>query len=115
MNLFRRYDVWIADLNPQIGTEPGKVRPVVIIQTDFLNNTHFSTIVCPVTTQVVAESKLLRVHLKKGEAGLKADSDVLVDQVRAIDNKRFIKRVGSLVKQQRRLLDENLKIVLDLD
>ena len=115
MSSLKRYDIWIADLNPQIGTEPGKVRPVVIIQTDFLNNTHFSTIVCPMTTQIVLESKLLRVHLSKGESGLKVPSDILIDQIRSIDNKRFIKKIGTLVRQRRKILNENLRIVLDLE
>lgn len=115
MPALKRYDIWVADLNPPIGTEPGKVRPVVIIQTDFLNNTHLSTLICPVTTNIVQSSKILRVHLQKNQTGLKASSDILIDQVRSIDNKRFVKKVGSLNSLQRKLLNENLKIVLDLD
>ena len=115
MTGIKRYDIWIADLNPQKGTEPGKIRPVVIIQTDFLNNTHLSTIICPVTTNVITSSKILRVHLTKSKSGLKVISDIIVDQIRSIDNKRLVKKIGSLSQPQRRLLDENLKIVLDLD
>ena len=115
MTTLKRYDIWVADLNPQVGTEPGKVRPVVIIQTDFLNNTHLSTIICPVTTNVVSSSKILRVHLPKNKSGLKVSSDILIDQIRSIDNKRLLKRVGSLESSQRKLLNGNLKIVLDLD
>ena len=111
----KRYDIWIADLNPQSGTEPGKIRPVVIIQTDFLNNTHLSTIVCPVTTNVVPSSKILRVHLPVSRPGVKVSSDILIDQIRSIDNKRFMKRIGTLGQQQRKLLDMNLRIVLDLE
>jgi mRNA interferase MazF len=61
----KQYDIWIADLSPTRGTEPGKIRPVVIIQTDLLNDLHLSTIVCPITTNVQPEAELLRVHLKK--------------------------------------------------
>ena len=43
----KQYEIWLADLNPRMGTEPGKTRPVVIIQTDLLNDVHPSTIVCP--------------------------------------------------------------------
>ena len=78
----------MADLNPKIGTDPGKVRPVVVAQINFLNNIHPRTVVCPITTNVIQNSKLLRVHLKKGEAGLNQNSDILIDQVRAIDNRR---------------------------
>ncbi len=107
-----QYDIWLADLNPRIGTEPGKTRPVVIIQTDLLNEFHPSTIVCPVTTKVNKEIQLLRVHLGKGK--LDKPSDILVDQIRAIDNKRFLKRLGALNKAQIKTLKANIKIVLDL-
>lgn len=108
----KQFDIWLADLNPSKGTEPGKTRPVVIIQTDLLNETHLSTIVCPVTTNVKSEIELLRVHLKKGQ--LDKLSDVLVDQIRAIDNRRLLKRLGKLTKDQKDKLKTNLQIVLDL-
>ena len=108
----KQYDIWLADLNPTQGTEPGKTRPVVIIQTNLLNNTHLSTIVCPITTNINLEAELLRVHLKKGQ--LDKLSDVLIDQIRAIDNKRLLKKLGKLTPQQVENLKENVKIVLDL-
>ena len=111
----KRFDVWVADLNPRIGTEPGKTRPVVIIQTDLLNNTHPSTIICPITTNIIQESEILRVNLSKSEAGLKTKSAILVDQVRAIDNKRLIKKTGSINEDSRIKLAENLKIILDIE
>lgn len=109
---YKQYDIWLADLNPTVGTEPGKTRPVVIIQMDLLNDTYLSTIVCPVTTNVKHEAEILRIHLKKAQ--LSKLSDVLVDQPRAIDNKRFIKKLGKLTSEQAMQLKENLKIVLDL-
>lgn len=109
---YKQYDIWLADLNPTVGTEPGKTRPVVIIQTDLLNETHLSTIVCPITTNVKPEAEILRVHLKKSQ--LLKLSDILVDQPRAIDNKRFIKKLGKLTSEQVVQFKESLKIVLDL-
>lgn len=108
----RQFDIWLADLNPALGTEPGKTRPVVIIQTDLLNNTHLSTLICPITTNVKKEIELLRVHLKKGQ--IDHTSDVLVDQVRAIDNKRLIKKIGTLSREQANQLKSNLRVVMDL-
>ena len=108
----KRFDIWLADLNPKFGTEPGKVRPVVIIQTDLLNEiNHPSTIVCPISTKVIGEAKLLRVHLKNN---LDRPSDILIDQIRSIDNKRLLKIIGKLNKSQKKLLVDNLIIVLDL-
>ena len=108
----KQYDIWLADFNPSRGTESGKTRPVVIVQTDLLNETHLSTLICPITTNVKKEIKLLRVHLKKGQ--LEKLSDILVDQVRAIDNKRLLKKLGQLTKDQRQNLKANLRIVLDI-
>ncbi len=108
----KQFDIWLADLNPSRGTEPGKTRPVVIIQTNLLNDTHLSTVVCPITSNVQPEINLLRIHLKKGQ--LDKLSDVLVDQIRAIDNKRFIKKVGQLNKNQIMKIKDNIRIVLDL-
>src|ERR1019366_2472694 len=110
MNI-KQYDIWLASLNPSAGTEAGKTRPVVIIQTNLLNETHVSTLICPITTNVKTEIALLRVHLKKGQ--LDKLSDILVDQIRAIDNKRLIKKIGHLTKEQIQKLKNNIRIVLD--
>jgi mRNA interferase MazF len=109
-----QYEIWLADLNPKFGTEPGKIRPVVIIQTDALNKFHPSTIICPVTTNVQPKANILRVYLKKGESGVKSDCDIMIDQIRAIDNKRLLKKTGILPPQKIKLVIDNLKIVLDL-
>ena len=108
----KQYDLWLADLSPAMGTEPGKTRPVVIVQTDLLNDFHPSTIICPITTNVKLDVEILRVHLTKSQ--LSKSSDILIDQIRAIDNKRFIKRLGKLTKDQISRLQENLKVVLDI-
>lgn len=108
----KQYDVWLADLNPPNGTEPGKTRPVVIVQTDLLNEVHLSTVICPVTTNVNRELELLRVYLQKGQ--LPKASDILVDQIRAIDNRRLLKKIGELNTQQRLALKRNLSVLLDL-
>lgn len=114
MPSLKKYDIWIADLNPQIGTEPGKVRPVIIIQSDFLNNLHPSTIICPISTNVNPLSKILRIGLSN-ISGLTKSSDILLDQIRSIDNKRFIKRIGTISSTLKIRLNTNLKIILDLE
>ena len=110
----KQYEIWIADLNPRFGTETGKTRPVVIVQTDLLNKYHPSTIICPITTNVKLNAEILRVHLTKGSAKLKEDCDIMIDQVRAIDNKRLLKKIGELNQDQIELIKTNLSIVLDI-
>ncbi|MBI2119537.1 MAG: type II toxin-antitoxin system PemK/MazF family toxin [Elusimicrobia bacterium] len=110
----KRGSVYLANLSPGSGTEPGKVRPVLVIQTDLLNKFHPSTIICPLTTNVIAESKILRVHIKKGQAGLDRNSDLLIDQIRAIDNKRFLKFLGHLPYPIFQKVIVNLIQILDI-
>ena len=111
-----QFDIWIADLNPQIGTEPGKTRPVLVIQTNLLNKiSHPSTLVCPITTNIENKTEILRVHLKKGMSNLHEDSDILIDQIRAIDNNRLLKRVGNLPVDLIQQVKENILIILDLE
>ncbi|MDZ4845200.1 MAG: type II toxin-antitoxin system PemK/MazF family toxin [Chitinophagales bacterium] len=115
MMKIKQFEIWIADLNPRIGTEAGKIRPVIVVQTDLLNKEHPSTIVCPITTNVNPDSEILRVHLKKSKFGIKEECDIMIDQVRAIDNKRLVKKVGTVDSDTADKVRENLKIILDLD
>ena len=107
-----KFHVYTADLNPRFGTEPGKVRPIVVVQTNLLNEDHPSTIVCPITTKVQPEANVLRIHLKKNEAGLERDSDIIVDQIRSIDNRRFLDHLGEISDKNKRLLLASLRIVI---
>jgi mRNA interferase MazF len=107
----RRGVLYLADLNPRRGTEPGKLRPVLVVQTDLLNDTgHPSTWVLPCTTRLSGEN-LLRVVLPRGIAGNREECEVMIDQSRAIDNRRFVRPLkplpasilGEVVEKLRRL------------
>ncbi len=112
----KQFEIWIADLNPQIGTEAGKTRPVLIVQTNLLNKLpHPSTIVCPITTKVKKDIDILRVHLKKGVASLNKDCDIMIDQIRAIDNKRLVNKIGDLPKYMIDIVKDNIKIMIDIE
>jgi mRNA interferase MazF len=86
-----RGEVWLADLNPPRGTEPGKTRPVLIVQAQaLLNAGHPSTYVIPLTTRLVADAEPLRIRVPAA-GKLPRDSDLLMDQMRAIDNRRLVR------------------------
>ena len=85
---------------------------MIIVQTDLLNPTHPSTVICPLTTNIQPKARLLRVHLEVGEGGLKQDSDVMVDQIRAIDNRRFLRHMGKLSRRTQERLAERIRILL---
>ena len=110
----KQFEVWLADLNPRFGTEPGKTRPVLVVQSDLLNKAHPSTLICPITSNVKRGVTILRVAIDKAAGGLKKESAVMIDQVRAIDNKRLVKKIGNLPKELENKVKENLKIVMDL-
>ena len=107
-----KFNIYSADLNSKFGTEPGKKIPVVVIQTNLMNNEHKSTIICPITTKVIKNSEILRVNLNEKINGLKKNSDIIIYQIRAKDNKRFIEFIGKLYKKQKVKLLDNLKIII---
>jgi len=85
----KRGEVYLANLNPGRGTEPGKTRPVLIVQDQSLMDTeHPSTLIIPLTTQLVDHAEPLRLRIR-AEHKLRQDSDLLIDQLRAIDNRRL--------------------------
>jgi len=95
--------LYVADLSPQAGTEAGSPRPVLVVQSDRLNAVgHPSTWVLPCTTRTVGESQL-RVPLPAGAAGNARDCEIMIDQSRAIDNRRFRQRLRPIPPP---LLDE---------
>ena len=109
-----QYEIWLADLNLRKGTESGKVRPVLIVQTNLLNSiSHPSTIVCPLTTNIHLDSEILRVHLKKGIANTEKDCDIMIDQIRAIDNERLLKKIGEIPKSISEKVRENIQLILE--
>jgi mRNA interferase MazF len=106
-----RGEIWLADLHPRRGTEPGKRRPVLVVQSQaLLDAGHPSTLVVPLTTTLVEDAEPLRVRVP--DVGrLRQESDLLIDQLRAIDNRRliqgpltrlpagFMERVGRAVQE----------------
>jgi mRNA interferase MazF len=115
MSKRRRGEIWLANLNPRQGTEPGKTRPVLIVQAQpLLDAEHPSTLIVPLTTNLVDDAAPLRVRVAP-TGRLKRQSDVLVDQLRAIDNRRLVDgplaRLSPTVVRQ---IDLAIRDVLDL-
>ncbi len=91
MPRIKRGEIWLADLGIKDGTSPGKIRPVLIVQSQvLLNMPHPSTLVVPLTSQLVDDIEPLRLRIPKN-GDLKCDSDALFDQLRAIDNSLLLK------------------------
>jgi mRNA interferase MazF len=106
----KRGTLYLADLNPRLGTEAGKTRPVVVIQNDLLNEVeHPSTWVLPCTTRLTGEN-MLRVVLPRGIAGNREECEVMIDQSRAIDNRRFSRALKPVPKAILREIEAKLRL-----
>lgn len=87
----KRGEVWLANLNPRRGTEPGKTRPVLVVQAQTLIDAgHPSTLIIPLTTNLIEDAEPLRIRVH-AQSSLRRDSDLLIDQLRAIDNRVLVK------------------------
>jgi mRNA interferase MazF len=110
----RRGILYLADLNPGLGTETGKTRPVLVIQSDLLNETgHLSTWVLPCTTRLAGQN-ILRVSLPKGMAGNREDCEIMIDQSRAIDNRRLVRMLKPLPRSILREAEDKLRRLTEL-
>ena len=107
--------IWLANLNPGKGTEPGKTRPVLVVQSQtLLDAGHPSTLVIPLTTKLIDDAEPLRLRIK-AFARLKHGSDVLIDQLRAIDNRRLTSGpLGACTPEFMRKVQAAMVEVLDL-
>jgi mRNA interferase MazF len=115
----KRGELWEADFTPQTyPAEPGKRgRPALVIQTDILNEAgHLTTLVIPGTSDIEPDAYPLRVFLgeiqKPGEAA--KETDLLIDQIRAIDNQRFMgeKPLAVLSRLHMKRVEDAMKLVL---
>ena len=94
----KRWYIYTVDLEPRIGTKPGKQRPCLVIQADeFFAAGLKSTVILPLTTKIIAGNAFpLRVKIPQGVAGLTRPSDLLIDQILAWDNSLFREELGKL-------------------
>jgi len=115
---FKRGQIWEVDLEPQSHKEePGKrKRPALVIQTDLLNDSgHPTTIVVVGTSQVRRDKDYFPLRLAlPNQAGLPLETDLLIDQVRAISNRRFIgdQPLTFLNPAQLKRVEEALKLLM---
>ena len=111
----QRWHLYVVDLEPRVGTKPGKQRPCLAIQPSaFAEAGLVSTVVLPLSTSLVSDAFPLRVRLTRGTCGLKSDSDVLVDQVLAWDNALFRSDLGPLPEALREEIRSAVREFLDL-
>jgi len=98
-----RGEIWLANLNPvKRNNEIGKVRPVLIFQTNEINESPYpTTIILPMTTSLIDDAEPLRMRIGKRDK-LQEDSDILIAQIRAIDKSRFVEKLAHLDEKELR-------------
>jgi len=114
--MFKKGEIYLARLNPKKGNEVGKIRPVLIYQTNLLNDCeHTTTIILPVSTVLIDDTYPLRYRISKRD-NLEQTSDILCDQIRAIDNQRIIGNSLTQLSMKELLeIDKQISIVLDIE
>lgn len=92
-----RGEIWLANLNPvKKNNEMGKIRPALVFQNDELNHSEYpTTIIIPLTTSLIDDAEPIRMRVEKREKLLQ-DSDLVITQIRSIDNDRFVEKLASL-------------------
>jgi mRNA interferase MazF len=111
----QRGEVWWADLAEPRGSEPGYRRPVLVIQSDSFNRSRIQTaIVVAISSNLKLADGPGNVFLPAGSAGLERDSVVNVSQLLTLDRSFLLEHVGRVPPRLQRLVDEGLRIVLQL-
>jgi len=110
-----RGDIFLINFEPSFGSEQGRIRPALIIQNDILNKFSPLTIVAPITSKIYSKEYPTNVFISKQDSKLDKDSIVLLNQLRAIDKKRIIKKLSSLDNFVMNKVNLALKISLGLN
>ncbi len=110
----RRGDILLVNFEPVKGSEQGRIRPAIVIQNNTLNKFSPLTIVAPITSKIYEKEYPTNVLIKKEDSVLNNESTILLNQIRTIDKKRIIKKLGAIDMFLMKKVDLSIKISLDL-
>ncbi len=111
----KRGDIVLVNLDPVKGSEQGKIRPALIIQNDIGNKYSPITIIAPITSKIFTKEFPTNVQIESKYSGLDIDSTILLNQIRAIDKSRIIKKLKKLDNDVMKKVNLAIKISLDLE
>ena len=107
----KRGDIVVANLDPTIGVEIQKTRPVIVLSNDAINQYSQLVVVVPLTKNTAHLSPSHAI-IPKGVARLTFTSKAVTEQVKAIDKRRLVKRLGSLTPSLLEAVERALKNTL---
>ena len=111
----RRGDVFLVDLNPLIGAEQAGIRPGLVIQIDKANAASPHTVIVPFTTRIREVKLPSHVRIPAGIGGLAQESIPLCEQIRVIDKRRLVRKIGGVEQEYLREVGIAIKVVSGLE
>ena len=111
----KRGDIFLVNLEPVVGSEQGRIRPVLVIQNDLGNNYSPTTIIAPITSKGFEEEFPTNVQISQEGSGLEKESTILLNQIRTIDKSRIIKKISTLNYYLIKKVDLAIKVSLGLE
>jgi mRNA interferase MazF len=114
MASIRRGEVFLVNFDPTVGAEAKKTRPALVVSND-INNQHSPIISISPITSNVTKVYSFEVEVPSGSGGLKTRSKVMVNQTRAVDKIRLIKKIASLSEKIMLEVNRALKLHYDLE
>ena len=110
-----RGELWWADFGIPFGSEPGYKRPVLIIQNDFFNRSRINTtIVIPLTTNLILADAPGNILITKNQSKLKKDSIITISQIEVIDRQRLIEKITKIDRAIMEKVENNIMFVLGI-
>jgi mRNA interferase MazF len=114
MGSIKRGNVFLVNFDPTVGAEAKKTRPAAVVSND-INNSHSPIVsISPITSNVTRVYSF-EVEITPGTGGLRARSKVMVNQTRAVDQIRLMKKLGNLPKEIMKQVNQALKLHYDLE
>lgn len=111
----KRGDIFLVDLNPVVGAEQAGIRPAIVIQVDKANAASPHTVIIPFTTRIREVKLPSHVRIRAGVGGLTEDSILLCEQIRVIDKRRLVRKIGNIGEEYLGEVGIAIKVVLGLE
>ena len=110
----KRGEIYLAALDPVVGREISKTRPVVVVSNDTNNEFSGTVTILPITSKNVSKIYPFEVFLLQGSGNLPKDSKVKADQIRTLEKTRLVKQIGKLGQKEIGEIDKAIEIHLGL-
>ena len=112
--IIKRGFIYLAALDPVVGNEIAKTRPVAVISNDKNNEFSGTVTVLPITSKNLRKIYPFEVYLGRGTGNLPKNSKIKADQIRTLDKSRLVKLIGELGKAEIEAIEKALRVHLEL-